>query len=197
MTLYSIARTNQVSVAELARANNLAAPYSVSIGQTLVVPGRGNAVALQPAFAKPDTTVAASGGVHTVRAGETLYSLGRTYGVHPFTIARMNGLSNNEALRQGQTLRIPKNGSGPAPVVATISKHPEHSPPVANTTSADADNDNEAVGRGAQDCRAAAAAAANGRQSADGARGGQPQLPLAGQGPGDLRLRLEARRPAQ
>jgi len=136
-----------VSVAELARANNLAAPYSVSIGQTLVVPGRGNAVALQPAFAKPDTTVAASGGVHTVRAGETLYSLGRTYGVHPFTIARMNGLSNNEALRQGQTLRIPKNGSGPAPVVATNSKHPEHSPPVANTTSADADNDNEAVGQ--------------------------------------------------
>jgi murein DD-endopeptidase MepM/ murein hydrolase activator NlpD len=145
MTLYSIARVNQVSVAELAHANNLAAPYSVSIGQTLVVPGRGNAVAPQPAFAKPDTTVAASGGVHTVRAGETLYSLGRTYGVHPFTIARMNGLSNNEALRQGQTLRIPKNGSGTAPVVATINKHPEHAAPVPNTASADLDNDNEAA----------------------------------------------------
>ena len=119
MTLYSIARANQMSVGELARANNLAAPYSVSIGQTLVVPGRDNAVAPQPAYAKPDSTMAAGGGTHTVRTGETLYSLGRTYGVHPFTIARANGLSNNVALRQGQTLRIPKNGSGAAPVIAS------------------------------------------------------------------------------
>jgi murein DD-endopeptidase MepM/ murein hydrolase activator NlpD len=125
MTLYSIARANQLSVGELAHANNLAAPYSVSVGQTLVVPGRGNAVAPQPAYAKPDNTLAAGGGLHTVRSGETLYSLGRMYGVHPFTIARLNGLSNNEALRQGQTLRIPKNGSSPTPVIANNpTEHP-------------------------------------------------------------------------
>lgn len=140
MTLYSIARANQLSVGELARANHLAAPYSVSVGQNLVIPGRSNAVSPQPAYAKPDTTVAAAGGMHTVRAGETLYSLGRTYGVHPFTIARVNGLSNNVALRQGQTLRIPKNGSGAAPVIA--SKQPEHTPPV-NSASADLDNDSD------------------------------------------------------
>jgi murein DD-endopeptidase MepM/ murein hydrolase activator NlpD len=131
MTLYSIARANQLSVGELAHANNLAAPYSVSIGQTLVIPGRSNAVSPQPAYAKPDSTLAAGGGLHTVRAGETLYSLGRTYGVHPFTIARLNGLSNNDALRQGQTLRIPKNGSSPAPVLA--SRQAEHTPPDVNT----------------------------------------------------------------
>jgi murein DD-endopeptidase MepM/ murein hydrolase activator NlpD len=142
MTLYSIARANQLSVGELASANHLAAPYSVAVGQTLVIPGRSTAVAPQPAYAKPDTTVAASGGMHTVRAGETLYSLGRTYGVHPFTIARVNGLSNNGALRQGQTLRIPKGGSGAQPVIA---KHPEHAPPASNTTSANLDNDNDAV----------------------------------------------------
>jgi murein DD-endopeptidase MepM/ murein hydrolase activator NlpD len=140
MTLYSIARANQMSVGELARANNLAAPYSVSIGQTLVVPGRSNAVAPQPAYARPETTLAAGGGLHTVRAGETLYSLGRTYGVHPFTIARLNGLSNNETLRQGQTLRIPKNSSSPTPVVA--SKQPEHPAPAMNEkTPASLDND--------------------------------------------------------
>jgi murein DD-endopeptidase MepM/ murein hydrolase activator NlpD len=57
----------------------------------------------------------------------------------------MNGLSNNEALRQGQTLRIPKNGSGSAPVVANINKHPEHAQPVTNSASPDVDNDNEAA----------------------------------------------------
>jgi murein DD-endopeptidase MepM/ murein hydrolase activator NlpD len=140
MTLYSIARANQLSVGELAHANNLAAPYSVSVGQTLVVPGRSNAVAPQPAYAKPDNTLAAGGGLHTVRTGETLYSLGRTYGVHPFTIARLNGLSNNEALRPGQTLRIPKNGSSPTPVVA--SRQPEHPAPAMNDkASARLDND--------------------------------------------------------
>lgn len=156
MTLYSIARANQLNVGELARANNLAAPYSVSVGQTLVIPGRDNAVAPQPAYAKPDNALATGGGTHTVRAGETLYSLGRTYGVHPFTIARLNGLSNNAALSQGQTLRIPKNGSGTVPAVA--SHQPEHtSPAVNNNASASLDNDNGVVDQPAANNMATAA----------------------------------------
>lgn len=118
MTLYSIARANNLSVGELARANNLAAPYSVSVGQNLRIPGRDTALAPQPANAKPGSTLMAGGGEHTVRAGETLYSLGRSYGVHPFAIAKLNGLDNNTALRQGQTVRIPKGGSGAGPVAA-------------------------------------------------------------------------------
>lgn len=118
MTLYSIARANNMTVGELARANNLAAPYSVNVGQNLRIPGRDTAMAPQPASAKPNSPLMAGGGEHTVRAGETLYSLGRTYGVHPFAIAKLNGLDNNVSLRQGQTVRIPKGGSGAAPVVA-------------------------------------------------------------------------------
>lgn len=137
MTLYSIARANNLSVGELARANSLAAPYSVSVGQNLRVPGRDNAIAPQPAYAKPDTTLAAGGGDHTVRAGETLYSLGRTYGVSPFAIAKLNGFSNSVALRQGQTVRIPKGGSGAGPVVAA--KQPERAP-AGTDTQADIDN---------------------------------------------------------
>ncbi|MGE3875100.1 MAG: peptidoglycan DD-metalloendopeptidase family protein [Parvibaculaceae bacterium] len=155
MTLYSIARANQMNVADLARANNLAAPYSVSVGQTLTIPGRGNAMAPQPAYAKPDSALAAGGGLHTVRAGETLYSLGRTYGVHPFSIARLNGLSNNEALRQGQTLRIPKTGSGAASV--TASHQPEHTAPtVNNSASTGLDDDNGAAEQPANNVAAAA-----------------------------------------
>ena len=150
MTLYSIARANDLSVGELARANNLAAPYSVAVGQNLRIPGRGNAIAPQPAYAKPDSTLAASGGGdHTVRAGETLYSLGRTYGVSPFAIAKLNGLSNSVALRQGQTVRIPKGGSGSGPVVASNIKQPDRVP-AGNDTSADADS-NDTVDQPATD----------------------------------------------
>ncbi|MGE0008707.1 MAG: LysM peptidoglycan-binding domain-containing protein, partial [Parvibaculaceae bacterium] len=154
MTLYSIARANQLSVGELARANNLAAPYSVNVGQTLVIPGRANAVAPQPAYAKPDSTFASGGGMHVVRAGETLYSLGRTYGVHPFTIARANGLPNNASLRQGQSLRIPKNGSGAGPAVA--SRQPVHTPPAVNRNASGGMNDDNDGDRPAADMAAAA-----------------------------------------
>jgi len=141
MTLYSIARANNLTVAELAHANNLAAPYSVAIGQTLRIPGRANAIAPQPAYAKPDSTLAAGSGEHTVRAGETLYSLGRSYNVSPFAIAKLNGLSSNAALRQGQTVRIPnKGGAGGGPVVASQQK-PARMPVANNTTSNDDSGD--------------------------------------------------------
>lgn len=125
MTLYSIARANGTTVAELAHANRIPAPYSVSVGQTLLIPGRATAIAPQPAYSKPGGTLTTAGGDHTVRAGETLYSLGRLYGVHPYAIARANGLPNNTALRQGQTIRIPKGEPGAA-IVAT--KQPDRVP---------------------------------------------------------------------
>lgn len=118
MTLYSIARANNMAVSDLARANNIAAPYSVNVGQNLRIPGRETAMAPQPASAKPGSSLMAGGGEHTVRSGETLYSLGRTYGVHPFAIAKLNGLDNNVSLRQGQTVRIPKGGSAAGSAVA-------------------------------------------------------------------------------
>ncbi len=50
----------------------------------------------------------ASGGVyHTVRYGETLFSLGRYYGVNPYQIARENGLPNPDCIYAGQVLYIP------------------------------------------------------------------------------------------
>ncbi|MFN2115431.1 MAG: LysM peptidoglycan-binding domain-containing protein [Anaerolineae bacterium] len=52
------------------------------------------------------------GTVHCVRYGETLYSIGRMYGVSPYAIARANGLYNPDYIRAGQCLRIPTGGGG-------------------------------------------------------------------------------------
>jgi murein DD-endopeptidase MepM/ murein hydrolase activator NlpD len=43
-TLYSISRSTGVSVNLLAQSNNLRPPYSLGVGQTLIVPGDGGAV---------------------------------------------------------------------------------------------------------------------------------------------------------
>jgi len=59
-------------------------------------------------------TVLADGRRHVVRPGETLYSIGRLYGVNPYEIARINGLADPNRIYVGQVLRIP-GGAGPPP----------------------------------------------------------------------------------
>jgi hypothetical protein len=65
------------------------------------------------------TTVLADG-YHVVRPGETLFSIGRLYGVYPYSISAANGLANPDYIRIGQVLYIP-GGTGwwapePAPL---------------------------------------------------------------------------------
>jgi len=114
MTLYSISRANGLTVAQLAAANNIDPPYTVSTGRVLRIPGVAQARAPKPSFAAQEEEFAsdepvkkASGGRHKVRGGETLFSLGRKYGVSPYAIADLNGLSHDESLNVGQSLRVP------------------------------------------------------------------------------------------
>ena len=46
-------------------------------------------------------------GYHVVQAGETLFCIGRAYGVDPYAIARQNGILNPNIIRAGQRLAIP------------------------------------------------------------------------------------------
>jgi murein DD-endopeptidase MepM/ murein hydrolase activator NlpD len=135
MTLYSIARANNIPVSQLAAANGLKAPYAVHTGQTLRLPG-AEAPKETASFAEPESTPIApkpgepaveqitripakpaSGGLHTVASGETLFSLGRSYGVSPYAIADANGLPHDVQLKLGQQVKIP-GGNAPAPATA-------------------------------------------------------------------------------
>lgn len=115
MTLYSISRANGLTVGQLANANNIAPPYTVSTGRVLRIPGVAQAKAPKPSFASQEQeefasdepVKKASGGRHTVRGGETLFSLGRKYGVSPYAIADLNGLPHDQSLNVGQSLRMP------------------------------------------------------------------------------------------
>lgn len=115
MTLYSVAKANNISVAELAAANGLKPPYDVRTGQTLRLPVAGGQPAMTTTSAEPrmGTTPATrqSGEMHKVASGETLFSLGRTYGVSPYAIADANGLSHDASLRVGQEVKIPAGGT--------------------------------------------------------------------------------------
>ncbi|MDP1699631.1 MAG: LysM peptidoglycan-binding domain-containing M23 family metallopeptidase [Aestuariivirga sp.] len=124
MTLYSISRANGLTVAQLAAANGIAPPYTVSTGRVLRIPGVAQARAPKPSFTPQDEFVSnepakkASGGRHTVAGGETLFSLGRKYRVSPYAIADLNGLSHDQSLSIGQSLRVP--GGKSKPIVSKV-----------------------------------------------------------------------------
>ena len=121
MTLYSIAKSNNLTVAQLAHANSLTPPYSVRKGMVLRIPVSGTAMAAPTSHKAVVTTAeaappvvhshAAATASHDVARGDTLYSLGRKYGVSPFAIADANGLKHNGALKLGQSLKIPAGGN--------------------------------------------------------------------------------------
>jgi LysM repeat protein len=58
-----------------------------------------------PAHAKPNgwATICS----HVVQSGETIYCIGRAYGVDPWAIAAHNGLVNPNMIYPGQVLAIP------------------------------------------------------------------------------------------
>lgn len=102
-TLYSIARDNNVSVNELKTMNGLTSNV-IYVGQVLKTSGK--------------TTVSST--VYTVKAGDTLWGISRSYKVSVADLKSWNKLSSN-TLRVGQKLKItataattPKDSEKPA-----------------------------------------------------------------------------------
>jgi len=119
-TMYSLAKSNGLSVTQLASANSISYPYAVNVGQRLTVPGVASPSsptasftprqpAYRAAYAKPEAkrNFAAATGTHKVKAGETLFSLGRIYSQNPYSIAKHNNLKQPYSLNVGQVVNIP------------------------------------------------------------------------------------------
>ena len=66
--------------------------------------------------AQLSTQVNAQGNVvHTVKSGETLFSIGRLYGVNPYSIAAANNIPYPYVIYPGQKLIIPTGSTPPGP----------------------------------------------------------------------------------
>jgi len=89
-TLFSIGRLYNVS------ANRLANPNRIYAGRWLYIPAG-------PGYPRPQPC----GSYYTVQSGDTLFRIGRIYGVSPWSIARANGIYNMNYIWVGQRLFVP------------------------------------------------------------------------------------------
>ena len=94
-SLYSISKLYGTSVDEIKKLNYLK-NNNLVVGQVLRIP---------EVYTKPDSMIVPNYISYTVRAGDTLYSIAKKYGVSADTIIQDNSLKNNN-LSIGQILRI-------------------------------------------------------------------------------------------
>lgn len=85
-TLYGIARHHGVPLRSMIEANGLRPPYTLAVGQRLVLP----AVRM-----------------HVVRRSETVYAISRRYGVDMSALVRVNGIRRPYTIHAGQRLALP------------------------------------------------------------------------------------------
>ena len=89
--LGALAQAYGVSLEALARANDLAPPYVVYVGQVLQVPAGGEAAPVR----------------YAVRQGDTLSGIAGRFDVAAADVAAANGIGSPYRLSVGQSLEIP------------------------------------------------------------------------------------------
>ncbi|MGQ7313285.1 LysM peptidoglycan-binding domain-containing protein [Microbacterium arabinogalactanolyticum] len=109
-TVSSIAIRNGLRPADVLAWNGLGWRSVIYPGQTLrLAPGAA------PAAAAPAPAAAATGAVHTVVRGDTVYAIARKYGTTVANIITANGLGRSAAIFPGQKLNV---GASAAPAAA-------------------------------------------------------------------------------
>jgi LysM repeat protein len=103
-TVYSIGRAYGIAPADIIAWNSLTPPYALSVGQTLTLQG------IPSDAPKPSvnlTPPSKSGMLsHTVKKGDTVYSIAKRHGRTPQEIMAWNGLNSPNTLQHGQELNV-------------------------------------------------------------------------------------------
>src|SRR5699024_3567646 len=108
-TLSHISRTYNMSVAELKKLNNLSSD-TIYIGQKLKV--KAGSTTPAPAPTTPN------GSIYTVKSGDTLSHISRTYNMSVFELKKLNNLSS-DTIYIGQKLKVKAGSTTPAPAPTT------------------------------------------------------------------------------
>lgn len=114
-SLWKIGVAYGVTVGEIAEVNDLDKEAILRVGQVLLIPGEGAAVAVESAVEEKTVVESPSGEEeegapkkHVIRKGESLWSIAKKYGVPWKIIAEANGIEDASRVRTGQVIVIPE-----------------------------------------------------------------------------------------
>lgn len=88
---------------DIANLNGIVSPYTIYVGQKLIIPGGSSA----PAPSQPSN----NGVIYTVKSGDTLSGIAARFGTTYQKIAADNGIANPNIIHPGQVLKINSGGS--------------------------------------------------------------------------------------
>jgi LysM repeat protein len=91
-SLLAIAGRFGLSLEQIAATNNLADPYPIVEGQTLVI---------------PTAAVSPKGHQYIVRAGDTIYGIASKLGVSPASLQTLNQIGDPLTIQPGEVLQVP------------------------------------------------------------------------------------------
>jgi len=123
-TLYSISRAYGVTIKDLIAVNQLQSA-NIYVGQKLIVPlttksngpeeNNPSSLTTSDVGSSSDLSTSVNSSpnqhafVHIVRRGETLYRISAQYGVSVESLCKINNISDKDALKVGQQLKIPRS----------------------------------------------------------------------------------------
>jgi membrane-bound lytic murein transglycosylase D len=115
-TLSGIALRYGTSVAVLRQSNRLRGDL-IRVGQHLLIPLQGGAQALARTDEPPATPRKQ---IHTVRSGDSLWTIARRHGITVDELAKWNGLDAQAVLRPGQPLTVYRTDAARATEAVTV-----------------------------------------------------------------------------
>jgi LysM repeat protein len=107
-TLYTIAHKNHTTIEEVRKVNGLKKGDNLKIGRVLNVPtntyfsGKKN-------VAKTRSTKTVKLAKHSIKNGETLFTIARKHHTTIEEVRKVNGLKKGDTLKIGRVIKVPKN----------------------------------------------------------------------------------------
>jgi LysM repeat protein len=130
-TLRKLAKRHGTTPEALAKLNGIKNPSVIRAGQKLALPEKASAPALE---AEAPRSATVNSGSHTVKSGETFYSIARHYGLSANSLQAANPGVKASALKIGQTLRL---GGKAAPAATTKVSSAKPTPKAASAKATD------------------------------------------------------------
>ena len=109
-TLYTIAHKNHTTIAEVEKANGLKKGEVLKVGRVLTVPvNTYNVPKTKVAKKSVNTTKKVKMVKHSIKSGETLFTIARKHHTTIAEVEKANGLKKDERLKIGRVLNVPTN----------------------------------------------------------------------------------------